>query len=111
MTDSYLNFANSALGGKLADALGLPKPITLERYAAGQPVVQGSVLVGGGGEPQLLSNLATTFQSMGVQTLAHAQLSQWVPVANQAGLMTGRWGADGKPGGEALNADISSTDR
>ena len=98
MTDSYLNFANSALGGKLADALGLPKPITLERYAAGQPVIQGSVLLGGGGEPQLLSALATAFQSMGVQTVAHAQLPQWVPVANQAGLMTGRWGADGKPG-------------
>lgn len=98
MTDSYLNFANSALGGKLADALGLPKPTTLERYAAGQPVIQGSVLLGGGGEPQLLQALATAFQSMGVQTLAHAQLSQWVPVANQAGLMTGRWGADGKPG-------------
>ena len=98
MTDSYLNFANSALGGKLADALGLPKPITLERYVAGQPVIQGSVLLGGGGEPQLLSALATAFQSMGVQTLAHAQLPQWIPLANQAGLMTGRWGADGKPG-------------
>ena len=98
MTDSYLNFANSTLGGKLADALGLPKPITLERYAAGKTVIQGSVLVGGGGQPQLLSALAATFQSMGVQTLAHVQLAQWMPVANQAGLMTGRWGADDKPG-------------
>jgi 3-oxoacyl-[acyl-carrier protein] reductase len=98
MTDSYLNFANSTLGGTLADTLGLPKPITLERYAAGQPVVKGSVLLGGGAEPQLLPALATCFQSMGVQTLAHAQLAQWMPVANQAGLMTGRWGSEGKPG-------------
>ena len=39
MTDSYLNFANSTLGSKLADALGLPKLIVLERYAIGQAVI------------------------------------------------------------------------
>jgi 3-oxoacyl-[acyl-carrier protein] reductase len=98
MTDSYLNFANSPLGAKLADSLGLPKPLPLERYKAGQPVVKGSVLLGGGGEPQLLEALAAAFKSMAVQSLAHAQLAQWMPVANKAGLMTGRWGVDGKPG-------------
>jgi 3-oxoacyl-[acyl-carrier protein] reductase len=98
MTDSYLNFANSPLGAKLADALGLPKPMPLERYKAGQPVVKGSVLLGGGGEPQLLEALAAAFKSMAVQSVAHAQLAQWMPVANKAGLMTGRWGVDGKPG-------------
>ena len=98
MTDSYLNFANSAVGAKLADTLRLPKPIPLERYAVGQPALQGSVLLGGGGAPQLLPALATCLQSMGAQTLAHPQLPQWMPVANQAGLMTGRWGGDGKPG-------------
>jgi 3-oxoacyl-[acyl-carrier protein] reductase len=98
MTDSYLNFANSPLGAKLADSLGLPKPLPLERYTAGQPVVKGSVLLGGGGEPQLLEALAAAFKSMAVQSLAHAQLAQWMPVANKAGLMTGRWGVDGKPG-------------
>ena len=33
MNDSYLHFANSALGAKLAGALGLPKPLLLERHA------------------------------------------------------------------------------
>lgn len=98
MTDSYLNFANSPLGAKLADSLGLPKPLPLERFKAGQPVVKGSVLLGGGGEPQLLEALAVAFKSMALQSLAHAQLAQWMPVANKAGLMTGRWGVDGKPG-------------
>ena len=98
MTDSYLNFANSPLGAKLADSLGLPKPLPLERYKAGQPVVKGSVLLGGGGEPQLLESLATVFKALGAQTVAHAQLPQWMPIANKAGLMTGRWGVDGKPG-------------
>jgi len=98
VTDSYLDFANSTLGARLTALLGLPKPLVLERYQAGQPVVKGAVLLGGGGTPQLLGALATTFKSMGVQTLAHAQLPQWIRIANPAGLMTGRWGVDGQAG-------------
>ena len=98
MTDSYLDFANSALGAWLTNALGLPKPLVLERYRAGQPVIKGAVLLGGGGEPQLLAALAAALKSMDAQTLAHARLPQWMPLANKAGLMTGRWGVDGQPG-------------
>lgn len=98
MKDGYLDFANSNVGAKLVNALGLPKPLPLERYAPGQPVIKGSVLVGGGGEPQLLSTLAGIFKRIGAQTLAHERLPQWVSVANQAGLTTGRWGGNGQPG-------------
>ena len=48
MSDGYLDFANSGLGAKLVNMLGLPKPLPLERFQAGQPVIQGPVLVGGG---------------------------------------------------------------
>lgn len=98
MADSYLDFANSPLGAWLTGALGLPKPLVLERYRAGEPVVKGAVLVGGGGEPQLLQALAAALKSMDAQTLAHARLAQWMPLANKAGLMTGRWGVDSQPG-------------
>lgn len=98
MTDSYLDFANSALGAWVTHALGLPKPLVLERYKAGQPAIKGSVLVGGGREPQLLGALAAALKSMDAQTLAHARLPQWMAAANQAGLMTGRWGVDSQPG-------------
>ena len=98
MNDAYLGFANSAVGARLTKALGLPKPLVLERYAPGQPVVDGLVLLGGGGEPQLLEAIAGTLRSIGAQTLAHGQLRQWMPVANKAGLLTGRWGTDGQPG-------------
>lgn len=98
MNDSYLDFANSALGAWLTNALGLPKPLVLERCTAGEAVIKGPVLLGGGGEPQLLEMLAAAFKSMGAQTLAHARLPQWMPVANKAGLMTGRWDVDGQPG-------------
>ena len=103
MNDSYLQFANSALGARLTRALGLPKPLRLERYSAGQVPIRGSVLLGGGHEPQMLEALAVALESMGAQTLAHGRLPQWIPVANRAGLMTGRWGIDGQPG-EKLKA-------
>jgi 3-oxoacyl-[acyl-carrier protein] reductase len=98
MKDGYLDFANSPMGAKLINALGLPKPLQLERYKAGQPVIQGTVLVGGGGEPELLPALAKVFKAVGAQTLAHEKLPQWVSVANQVGLTTGRWGGNGQPG-------------
>jgi len=98
MKDGYLDFANSNVGAKLVNALGLPKPMPLERHQPGLPVIKGSVLVGGGGEPQLLSTLAGIFKRIGAQTLAHERLPQWVSVANQSGLTTGRWGGNGQPG-------------
>jgi len=50
MNDSYLDFANSALGAWLTNALGLPKPLVLERCTAGEAVIKGPVLLGGGGD-------------------------------------------------------------
>ncbi|MFZ4481579.1 MAG: 3-oxoacyl-ACP reductase [Rhodoferax sp.] len=98
MTDSYLGFANSTIGSRIAAMLGLPQPLPLERYRAEQPVVSGGVLVGGAGAAQLLPSLAACFRSMQVQTVAHRGLPQWMQVANQAGLMTGRWGVQDKSG-------------
>ncbi len=98
MKDGYLDFANSPMGAKLVNALGLPKPLQLERYKAGDPVVKGSVLVGGSADAQLLEALAGVFKAIGAQTVAHEKLPQWVSVANKAGLTTGRWGSNGQPG-------------
>jgi len=98
MSDSYLNFANSPWGAKLTETLGLPKPLVLERYEAGQPVVRGSILVGGTVDSALLPALAPIFKSIGANTLAHRQLPHWMGAANHAGLMTGRWGHEDQPG-------------
>lgn len=98
MQDSYLKFANTGFGARLTAMLGLPHPLVLQRYQPGQPPVAGSVLLGGGGAPRLLAPLATAFSAMGAQTLAHAGLPQWLGIANDAGLLTGRWGVAGQPG-------------
>jgi 3-oxoacyl-[acyl-carrier protein] reductase len=98
MTDSYLGFANSTLGSRIAAMLGLPQPLPLERYQPGQPVIKGGVLLGGGGNPQLLNALVAAFEAMDAQTVAHKSLPQWLSLANEAGMMTGRWGVADQAG-------------
>ena len=98
MNDSYLGFANSTLGSRIAAMLGLPQPLPLERFKPGQPVVKGGVLIGGGGNPQLLGALVAAFKSMGAQTVAHKSLPQWLSMANDAGMMSGRWGVANQAG-------------
>lgn len=49
MSDRYLGFANSNLGRRLIDALGLPRPAPLERWQAGRlRPVEGALVIGGG---------------------------------------------------------------
>ena len=98
MNDSYLGFANSTLGSRIAAMLGLPQPLPLERFKPGQPVIKGGVLIGGGGTPQLLNALVAAFKSMDAQTVAHKSLPQWMALANEASMMTGRWGVADQAG-------------
>lgn len=46
MSDRYSDFVKSGLGKTVAKNLGLPMPITLERYKDGQAPITGSVLFG-----------------------------------------------------------------
>ena len=99
MSDAYLNFANSTVGARVAAWLGLPKPVPLERFAPGQPVIDGEVLVAAGGEPQLLPTLLQALTAMQARTVAHASVPGWTAMANQAGVMSGPWAVDGQAGG------------
>ena len=65
MTDRYQGFVQSSLGQLLVKTLGLPDPVPLKRYAAGEPLVTGTVLTGGSGRlaeslPGLLDELDVT---------------------------------------------------
>ena len=58
MSDRYQSLIQSPVGQLLAKNLGLPNPVELERYNAGDPLVTGTVVVGG--EGRLRTTLATT---------------------------------------------------
>ncbi|HET6627215.1 MAG TPA: 3-oxoacyl-ACP reductase [Nocardioidaceae bacterium] len=49
MSDRYQSLIHTPVGQLLAKNLGLPNPVPLERYSAGDPLVDGTVVVGGKG--------------------------------------------------------------
>jgi len=68
MSDKYQGFIQSPIGKVLAKNLGLPSPMKLERYTAGAPLVDGTVLVGGRG--RLVESLPGLLDTLGVSSTA-----------------------------------------
>jgi 3-oxoacyl-[acyl-carrier protein] reductase len=64
MSDKYQSFTSSAIGAFLVKNLGLPNPTRLERYVDGDPLVQGTVLVGGRG--RLADELTGLLDGLGI---------------------------------------------
>ncbi len=71
MTDRYQDFVSSSLGQLLVKNLGLPNPVTLERYVAGSPLVDGTVVVGGTG--RLVEHLPGILETLDVDTVTTTQ--------------------------------------
>ncbi|WP_370289544.1 3-oxoacyl-ACP reductase [Nocardioides sp.] len=67
MSDKYQDFVSSPIGKILVKNLGLPNPTKLERYKAGDPLVQGTVLVGGRG--RLAESLPGLLDVLGVASV------------------------------------------
>jgi len=66
MTDRYQDFVDSKVGRLLVKQLGLPAPVRLERYAAGSPLVDGTIVLGGAG--RLLDPLPEVLKALDIET-------------------------------------------
>ncbi|MBF4161017.1 3-oxoacyl-ACP reductase [Nocardioides acrostichi] len=64
MSDRYRSFTASPIGKILVKNLGLPSPMKLERYEAGAPLVDGTVVVGGTG--RLAESLPGLLDTLGI---------------------------------------------
>ena len=73
MTDKYQGFVSSPIGKLLVKNLGLPNPTKLDRYKAGDPLVSGTVLVGGRG--RLIESLPGLLDVLGIDS-ASAQAEE-----------------------------------
>lgn len=77
--DRYLKFVNTKFGIKLASFLGLPRPQILQRYQAGQPLINGKVVIGADSQSALssvlLPALLTNLDAMNASVFAHPVLS------------------------------------
>jgi 3-oxoacyl-[acyl-carrier protein] reductase len=71
MAGTYAGLVNSPVGKKLATQLGLPRPATLRRYAVGEPLVDGAVLVGGLGLAPVAARVRDLLGSEGVHVVDH----------------------------------------
>ena len=63
--DRYTQLVNTPVGGAIAKQVGLPKPVPLKRFAAGRPVIEGKVLVGGAPGGRLAVPLARVLAEVG----------------------------------------------
>ena len=70
MTDKYTQFVSSGLGKDIARKLGLPQPVVLRRHTAGQPLIEGPVLVQGTGSGA--DELASALLSWKLDVRRHA---------------------------------------
>jgi 3-oxoacyl-[acyl-carrier protein] reductase len=64
MTDRYQAFTTNPIGRLLVKNLGLPDPPRLERYRAGDPLVTGTVAIGGSG--RLAESLPGLLDTLGI---------------------------------------------
>jgi len=64
MSDRYQSFSSSPIGQMFVKNLGLPAPEKLDRYTAGAPLVDGTVVLGGNG--RLTDVLTTSLDNLGI---------------------------------------------
>ncbi len=76
MSDRYTSFVNSPMGQTIAKNLGLPQPVSLDRYTLGDALVSGTVLVGQAAGGSAVSAIASLLKSANVSaaTLADTDL-------------------------------------
>jgi 3-oxoacyl-[acyl-carrier protein] reductase len=68
MSDLYAQLVNSPVGSQVASRVGLPRPVRLDRYRPGAPLVDGAVLLGAAPGGRLAGALATVLVDADVKT-------------------------------------------
>jgi 3-oxoacyl-[acyl-carrier protein] reductase len=74
MSDRYQALIHTPIGQLLAKNLGLPNPVTLERYSEGDPLVRGTVGVGGSG--RLEKPVVTALDDLGIAAVQNPSADQ-----------------------------------
>jgi len=76
MPSRYQSLIRTPVGQLLAKNLGLPNPVPLERYSAGDPLVDGTVVVGGQG--RLVKPVVAALDDLGISSVESASGDQKV---------------------------------
>ena len=86
MTDQYQAFAKSPIGKFVIKNLGLPSPISLDRFESAAPVVQGAVLVGSAAKSVFSGEIAQVLSNIHANAYAgnNTELQQAAAKADSA---------------------------
>jgi 3-oxoacyl-[acyl-carrier protein] reductase len=93
MADHYSQLVNNPLGGFVAKNLGLPRPVELDRYEPGAPLIDGRVLTGSAPGGRCGAELAAVVAAAG--TAVDSRLDD--PIRTElgaAGIDAGVWNPD-----------------
>ena len=71
--DRYTSFANSSFGRSLLSSLGMPTPVTLDRYGPGQALIDGAVLFGTTANGPVAQAIARVLKAGNAETWVYAQ--------------------------------------
>ena len=67
MSDRYQSFTKTPVGKLLVKNLGLPNPVELDRWSEGDPLVDGTVVIGG--EGRLADAIASSCQALDISAV------------------------------------------
>ena len=103
MSDRYQQLVNTPIGKIVSKQIGLPNPVTLERYERGQPVIDGPVLLGAAPGGRLAGSAANVLAS--IEAEVHTPMLQDVrTAAADAGLDAKVFNPDAAPEDQTFKA-------
>jgi 3-oxoacyl-[acyl-carrier protein] reductase len=103
MADRYTQLINTPIGNLVSKQVGLPRPVPLERYEPGQPVISGQVLLGAADGSRLAGAIASVLAAAGAEV--HTALRDELrTAAADAGLDARIFNADTAPSDETFKA-------
>ncbi|MEO8966793.1 MAG: 3-oxoacyl-ACP reductase [Solirubrobacteraceae bacterium] len=103
MADRYAQLVNTPLGKLVAKQVGLPNPPTLERYAPGQPVISGPVLLGAATGSRLAGPLAAALAAVHAELVTAMDMTLRTAVAD-TGHDAAIFNPDAAPTGQRFKA-------
>jgi 3-oxoacyl-[acyl-carrier protein] reductase len=109
-SDAYARIMRAPIVGDLAKRAGLPRPVELERYRPGAPVIEGTVLLGSTAAGALTRALVHTLAEIGAPTAIRQDDSATATAAADAGLRcvsAQQYSVGGGEGYKALILDAS----
>jgi 3-oxoacyl-[acyl-carrier protein] reductase len=70
MADRYQQLINTPIGKIVSKQVGLPAPVSLQRFEPGQPVISGPVLLGGADGGRLKDSIERVLGDVGAEVIA-----------------------------------------